>query len=280
MEPFSNVIGAMKNLTRNPLGSIALFIALIYGVAALLLGVSASTLSPSERLPLILFLVIFPLIVLIAFYCLVANHHKKLYAPTDFKDDKSFLQTLSPEVKQARIQEEIDSTESIVEKKSAPLAPSTPLRDDPTIRNLRIDREKMFARYVEAERLALAKIEADLGKKVHKEVSLGGGRETAFDGVVVDRNVITAIEVKFAPISFIPTSSIRETIYRAIIARDRIKRDGGPSEIRLIFVYVTSETNEERNRLVRQKVEQAIADAPIPVEFKFYELDDLKKRFQ
>jgi hypothetical protein len=83
-----------KDLSRNPLGIIALFIVLVYGFACLLFGYSADTLTPSERTPLIWFVILFPVLVLLLFGWLVSKHHKKLYAPSDYRDDKSFLQTL------------------------------------------------------------------------------------------------------------------------------------------------------------------------------------------
>lgn len=83
-----------KELSRNPLGIIALFIVLVYGFACLLFGFSAGTLTPDERTPLIWFVVLFPVLVLILFGWLVSMHHKKLYSPRDYRDDKSFLQTV------------------------------------------------------------------------------------------------------------------------------------------------------------------------------------------
>ena len=83
-----------KDLSRNPLGIIALFIVLVYGFACLLFGFSADTLTPDERTPLIWFVVLFPVLVLILFGWLVSRHHKKLYSPRDYRDDKSFLQTV------------------------------------------------------------------------------------------------------------------------------------------------------------------------------------------
>jgi hypothetical protein len=79
-----------KGLARNPLGIIALFIVLIYGFAALTLGIS-STLQPGERIPLVWFLVVFPFVVLLTFGWLVSKHHEKLYAPGDYKSDEGFL---------------------------------------------------------------------------------------------------------------------------------------------------------------------------------------------
>jgi hypothetical protein len=85
--------GAAK-LTRNPLGIIALFIWLVYGIAGLVFGLSSSSLQPNEKLPLIWFLVGFPVVVLIAFYRLVAKHHTKLYGPRDFYDKEGFFKAL------------------------------------------------------------------------------------------------------------------------------------------------------------------------------------------
>ncbi len=80
-----------KDLARNPLGIIALFILLVYGFACIVLGITGSTLLPLERQLLVGFLVFFPVIVLIVFYCLVAKHHRKLYAPSDYQDESHFL---------------------------------------------------------------------------------------------------------------------------------------------------------------------------------------------
>lgn len=48
-----------QRLSRNPLGIVALFIVLVYGIAGLVLGASSSNLEHSERLPLVWFLVVF-----------------------------------------------------------------------------------------------------------------------------------------------------------------------------------------------------------------------------
>lgn len=89
-----------KGLARNPLGIIALFIVLIYGFAALTLGIN-TTLEPAERLPLVWFLVLFPVVVLFTFGWLVSKHHEKLYAPGDYKTDESFLQGLHARARHA-----------------------------------------------------------------------------------------------------------------------------------------------------------------------------------
>jgi CheY-like chemotaxis protein len=79
-----------RSLARNPLGIIALFIVLVYGFASLVTAF-AGTFTPAERLPLIYFLVGFPILVLGVFSWLVSNHSGKLFAPSDFKNEDNYV---------------------------------------------------------------------------------------------------------------------------------------------------------------------------------------------
>jgi hypothetical protein len=80
-----------QKLSRNPLGIIALFIVLIYGIACL-------TFSFSKNIPVDFlrwfcwFIIVYPLIVLAIFFILVTKHHTKLYAPRDFQRPEDFLE--------------------------------------------------------------------------------------------------------------------------------------------------------------------------------------------
>jgi CheY-like chemotaxis protein len=79
-----------KNLSRNPLGIIALFIVLVYGLACLV--IISSSLSASERLPIIYFLIVFPFTVLGAFTYLVAFRAGQLFAPGDLRREETYLE--------------------------------------------------------------------------------------------------------------------------------------------------------------------------------------------
>jgi CheY-like chemotaxis protein len=79
-----------KGLSKNPLGIIALFIVLVYGFAALVTAIGTA-LTAAERLPLVYFLVLFPVLVLGVFAWLVSRHTGKLYSPSDFKDEQNFV---------------------------------------------------------------------------------------------------------------------------------------------------------------------------------------------
>ena len=79
-----------RQLARNPIGIIALFIVLVYALASLV-TINAENLTPTERLPLIYFLILFPLLVLGAFVWLVTRHSEKLYSPSDFRDEENYM---------------------------------------------------------------------------------------------------------------------------------------------------------------------------------------------
>jgi len=94
-------------LARNPLGIIALFIVLIYGIACLTLGFSRN-LPQNVILYFVLFITVYPFIVLFVFYRLVTKHHTKLYAPEDFPRPEDFLQCMYGD--QARALTRIESS--------------------------------------------------------------------------------------------------------------------------------------------------------------------------
>jgi hypothetical protein len=90
--PISDFMEKASGLTKNPLGIIALFVSLIYGFACLVLSTSIQNLQgTAERLPLIWFIIVFPIFILITFTFLVIKHHTKLYAPSDYKNEENFM---------------------------------------------------------------------------------------------------------------------------------------------------------------------------------------------
>lgn len=84
-------LDSAKSLARNPLGIIALFIVLVYAVASIVISTADADFYKNPFHPAVLFLGVFPVVVLIAFTYLVAFHHRKLYAPKDYHDSKDFF---------------------------------------------------------------------------------------------------------------------------------------------------------------------------------------------
>lgn len=79
-----------QGLARNPLGIIALFIVLVYGFASIII-VFGQSMTMYERIPLVYFMILFPILVLGVFVWLVISHSKNLFAPGDFKDEENYV---------------------------------------------------------------------------------------------------------------------------------------------------------------------------------------------
>ena len=72
-----------KDFTRSPLGIVALFTVLVYGLATISFT-AAGKMSNSQRWLLTIFIVVFPIVVFGGFLYLVRVAPRQLYGPQDF----------------------------------------------------------------------------------------------------------------------------------------------------------------------------------------------------
>jgi len=177
---------------RNPLGIIALFISLIYGFASLVITVGGKTLEHNERIPIIYFLILFPVIVLGAFLWLVVKHHKKLYAPSDYRDDKSFLETIDRDNYNKKLKNEYEEMMQAEELLNSEKYSKMTRLDMQTIQF-----DDFKKKYLLVENLALNYIERLYSLPVYRNVRIKGIRQFIFDGILVKEDEVIIIEVKF-----------------------------------------------------------------------------------
>jgi Holliday junction resolvase-like predicted endonuclease len=187
-----------KGLAKNPLGLIALFISLIYGFACLVMSISAEKLETSEKIPLIWFLIIFPIIVLAVFVYLVIYHHKKLYSPSDFREDRSFLETID---KSRKIINEFQESEQEPNEKitssdrketESPKTKITVLKKPESI-----EFNDFKNKYLQIEDLVIEKIENIYCTTIKRNVRIKGLPRAEFDGVITKDNEVIFIEIKY-----------------------------------------------------------------------------------
>jgi len=184
MENFGNTAG---KLSRNPLGIIALFIVLVYGIAGFVLGISGDSLQESHKTVLVWFLAIFPFSVLCSFTWLVSKHHTKLYSPSDFRNDDGFIRILSPEEQKRRIENEVQELKE-AESQLPKAAPSS----IPARKNSEIMRSILLA-----EELAFRELETLYNVSINRHVSIGTGYDTGIDGMFVSSNQAYVVEIKY-----------------------------------------------------------------------------------
>lgn len=270
--------GHMKDLVKNPLGIVALFISLIYGFANLLLGATVSSLTENERVPLIIFIVLFPVVVLGVFYLLVTRHHGKLYAPGDYKDDKSFLRTLSYEEQQERLEREVK--EALPDNAALEMIPTQgnlPLPPDPGTVGLAAENSSSVTHSVSEVAGELRKIEDAALRKLEREYGGVENRDIAIAGVNVSydallrstggKYVFAEVKTLRAPLRM--SSMLDRVLYNAVLA-DRYL--DGRFKLILVVVYFFDRSELARiESLWRKRVEQC----PASIELRFAAREEL-----
>lgn len=78
---------------------------MVYGIAGLLS--TSQAFSPNERLILVVFLVIFPVVAIILLYRLASRYQSVLYGPRDFKDEKNFVKMVERSLERSRVVQQI-----------------------------------------------------------------------------------------------------------------------------------------------------------------------------
>lgn len=101
----SRFLDKARAFIRNPLGIIGLFVALIYGLASFV-AIFGDHLTDDQMWVLLWLIFVFPFAVLAAFYRLVTEHHHKLYAPADWRDERNLFGMQGEEVREALLSRE------------------------------------------------------------------------------------------------------------------------------------------------------------------------------
>ncbi len=264
MRPPIEIENSAQKLARNPLGIIALFLLLVYGIAGLVVG--ANVLQPSERLPLIWFMVLFPLVVLGAFYRLVTTHHTKLYAPRDYSDSEGFFRALTPAEQRERLRREVHNFElsgasqneaghqiSALEMESAGFSPTTS--------------------YVLAEELAFRELESQLKRNIQRHVELEGVGYA--DGILKTRTSDRdyAIEVKVLHPAQV-VEGVREAAQQIRSFARQLNREWNF----ILAVVLVRPLGEDAKPLV-DDLREELKSGSIPIRLRVFDFENLSKKY-
>lgn len=273
-------IDGAKGLARNPLGIIALFVAFVYGFAALLLGAASAHLHAEERAPLVWFVVLFPLVVLGVFYRLVTKYHVNLYSPQDFRDDETF-KTLSQTQRAQRLDAEVAAAAA-----SPPQGVAAPVQGQaaaagaaPSPSLTQEDTNELRMRIMQAERFGLAKFEAEGGLRLRTQVSFGDNDLAAFDGLASTASEVVAVEVKYLREPWVSQRTVDDVLRRALAAEAFMRRRNDSRTLRLMVVFVVGKDAGGLDRL-RRVVDAHFKKSPVQAEYRAYFLDDLQKELK
>lgn len=279
-----------KGLTRNPLGIIALFVSLIYGFACLVLSTSISNLvANNERLPVIWFIIIFPIIILIAFIYLVVNHHEKLYAPGDFRGDDAFIQTIDENKRKQRIQEEVENLEASPksddsEQKEEPESNTT---EETTIskpsevktETKSIPESALIKMYTNAEEWSINELSLKYKVQLKSQVKLRTQLDNfELDGYGTDATSTYVVEVKFWQSSR-SNKRLKLKIQEFLTKKSRLERSfNTPSRSMKIIIALVYDNLSEINQDELRAYLQEIGGSNVILEF--FDYSELKKSYE
>lgn len=227
-----------KGMSRNPLGIVALFIVLIYGMAAMAFSFSQH-LCHDERILFIGFLCLYPFAVLGAFCWLVAKHHTKLYSPGDYRFEGHFF---GPQSLPHRLEREQEEANQIEKELDAPPASGAPKAAQSVPAESSLSRkERLVKVYREAEDLAIRELEAQIGVPAMRNIAFSDrGSALGFDAAFVGLNLISVVEVKV--IGSRPSDQLVEAVFaQARQARETVKRNEPSVQFAFVLALVLLE---------------------------------------
>lgn len=229
----------MKETIRNPLGIIAIFATLIETVVSITLTTGLDKLiSSSERLPVIWFIIIFPLLLLGVFVFLVIKFPTHLYSPRDFRTDASFLKANDTQIK-----EHLEADENAIEENS-------PIKPPVNVDSSKSEGKGVVLTIGEAMKAAedqgITEAEKILGLPLRRNVIFRpyGSNDLIFDGLYQKGRDIKVVDVKYVP-NDISSYYIKNAIDKAV-KNYRIMENNGYRCSMILMLMVEDLTDSKR----------------------------------
>ena len=252
------------------MGIIGLFISLVYALAVIVAGFSAS-LSTGQRWLLIVFVVAFPFVMLYVFQDLVKHYHTNLYSPKDYERPEDFVKVASrSNIERRRLVEANEMKFALSDERDIVEAMEHHSPD--------LDEYLQIAR--EAEHLALKKLEGEIGD-IRRDIVITDA-EIYFDGFASYPLAwgIAAIEVRAVRSLSQVDWAIGRFDVRAKITEERI-HDYYPFIVYPWLVFVTIEDLAPQEVLQRATdiAARLRSDDEIAIQIRVYSIEELRKEF-
>ena len=257
-------------LSKNPLGIIALFIVLIYGFATLLLCSVGTTLSDNQKWWFVVFLVIFPVVVLGVFAYLVVNHHQKLYAPSEFRDEGNFFGRSSQKDLEKKYDEEAEVLESSSGCRSMDEKSSIAQRMTERREKIQEVKDLVFDYYEE-------KFNYDIDRHDFFDID---ENKIIFDGMAEKKNRLVLFEIKYLPrMTILPKILYENVVFRAIRVKEFLTKCGNyPNyKYKLKLILVMDSANYDEKMEIRKKVYGMINTSAIDLFISVRTIEELRK---
>lgn len=265
---------------KNPLTVIAIFAALAEVSGTVVLPF----LDKETQHVYVWFLMCFPILLVAIFFFVLFKKHHVLYAPTDFKDDKTFtdlFENASSSAKVAKINSEQEEPiqDTTADTQEVQLQPATP--PIPSISAAETLRRSFQGNGLLAEELVIAKLAKDLGLKFDRNLAVKGQPRLVFDAVATSSDRAVVAEVRFTRQGMFPDQLIAEYF-------ERVKRfsetlpDDLKNKIEFIFALATDTDEVARMKRMEKTIEKIRTHSesyPFKTVVRLFKMQDLEREF-
>lgn len=265
---------------KNPLTVIAIFAALAEVSGTVVLPF----LDKDTQHVYVWFLMCFPVLLVAIFFFVLYKKHHVLYAPTDFKDDKSFTDlfenaTGSAKVAKINSEQEEPIADTMADTQEAQVRPT--VATVPSISAAETLRRSFQGNGLLAKELVIAKLANDMSLKFDRNLAVKGQPKLVFDAVSTSSDRAVVVEVRFTRQGMFPDQILSDNF-------ERVKRfsetlpDEIKNKIELIFALATDTDDESRLKRMDKTIEKirTYSEAYLfKTVVRFFKMQDLEREF-
>lgn len=146
-------------------------------------------------------------------------------------------------------------------------------------RHLKVDEDSLpdlLSAYIVAEDLALRQIQQEDNLPLMRHVTIGGA---AFDAILIDRDVVTCIEVAFVVTPDVRQEKIESMLKKISTAMQDLASKKSRLRLRLMLLLVTQITEEEEERLRGTLTTRRFTDTPVDVDIRMLDFEELQRTY-
>lgn len=275
---------------KNPLTVIAIFAAIA--------EISGTTVLPfietDNQSIYIWFLMLFPIFLVGTFFLTLNFNHRVLYAPSDYKDEKNFVNPYgkaSPEEQGKKLREEVEeieaegsaekasSTENTNKKESGAESAHDRFMSAAEINSAR--NRQLMADVTLAEKLAVNKLTKELGLNFKTDVRLqfpDHRVRAVYDALAIDEDEVHAVEVKLFKARHVDPSRLARVLEQSELAAQSF-RGIDPRNFTL-HIFAVMDTPEVEVATLKHNLETFAKRYKVKVKIHITTLNDLQNEYQ
>lgn len=132
----------------------------------------------------------------------------------------------------------------------------------------------LLSAYIVAEDLALRQVQQEENKPLMRHVSIG---QMPFDGILVDHDLITCIEVAFLVVPDVRQEKIESMLKKISQAKKNLAELKSRLRLRLMLVLVTQLSGDEEEHLRGMLITRRFTDTPVDIDIRLLDFEMLQK---